>query len=151
MIKQARRRRTPQSILMYIIVVAVVAVSLFLMIDFGVRAAALFRATQEARQLEYEINRQLLIQEKLRARLQYVQSSAYVEEAAHTRLKWTRPGETLVVVVNPPASGAAIREEITLPTPSPSSGVNLRPTSASPSPWMDWWLLFFKSPPPEIF
>ncbi|MGC8878353.1 MAG: FtsB family cell division protein [Anaerolineae bacterium] len=148
MIRQARRTRTPQSVLMYIIVVAIVAVSLFLMIDFGVRAAVLFRAKQEARQLDYEINRQLLIQEKLRARLQYVQSTAYVEEVAHTRLKWTRPGETLVVVVNPPAPSTAIHEEVTLPT-SPSAEMNIAP--ASMPPWMHWWLLFFKSPPPEIF
>ncbi len=135
--------------LIYLIVVAIVAMSLLLMIGFGVRAAALFRATQEARQLEYEINRQLLIQEKLRARLQYVQSAAYVEEAAHTRLKWTRPGETLVVVVNPPASSAALQEESMLPanTPSPQTDV---PPALMP-PWLHWWWLFFKSPPPEIF
>ncbi|MGQ9500552.1 MAG: FtsB family cell division protein [Anaerolineae bacterium] len=149
MIRQARRTRTPQSVLMYLIVVAIVAVSLFLMIDFGMRAAALFRATQEVRQMEYEINRQLLIQEKLRARLQYVQSSAYVEEVAHTRLKWTRPGETLVVVVNPPASTAALQEEVTLPTTIPSPGMDVVPDSMLP--WMHWWWLFFKSPPPEIF
>lgn len=148
MIRQARRTRTHQSVLMHIIVVAIVAVSLFLVIDFGVRAAALFHAKQEARQLEYEINRQLLIQEKLRARLQYVQSAAYVEEVAHTRLKWTRPGETLVVVVNPPAPSPAIHEEVTLPT-TPSAGMNIAP--ASMPLWMHWWLLFFKSPPPEIF
>jgi len=135
---------------MYVVVVAIVAVSLFLMIDFGVRAAALFRATQEARQIEEEINRQMLIQEKLRARLQYVQSSAYVEEVAQTRLKWTRPGETLIVVVNAPASGPEVREQILLQA-TPHSDTE---TNAWPAPvpaWMDWWLLFFKSPPPEIF
>jgi len=149
MIRQMRRTRTPQAILMYLIVVAVVAVSLFLMIDFGVRAAALYRAQQEVRQLEYEINRQLLIQEKLRARLQYVQSDAYVEEVAHTRLKWTRPGETLVVVINSPASGAAIQEESTPPAATASREMNGVP--ASIPPWMHWWWLFFKSAPPEIF
>lgn len=134
---------------MYLIVVAVVAVSLFLMIDFGVRAAALYRAQQEVRQLEYEINRQLLIQEKLRARLQYVQSDAYVEEVAHTRLKWTRPGETLVVVINSPASGATIQEESIPPAATASPEMNGVP--ASIPPWMHWWWLFFKSSPPEIF
>jgi cell division protein FtsB len=134
---------------MYLIVVAVVAASLFLMIDFGVRAATLFRAQQEVRQLEYEINRQLLIQEKLRARLQYVQSDTYIEEMAHTRLKWTRPNETLVVVVNPPAAEAAIREESTAPAVTTSSEMNDLP--AFMPPWMHWWWLFFKSSPPEIF
>ncbi|PWH17709.1 MAG: hypothetical protein DDG58_07530 [Ardenticatenia bacterium] len=149
MIRQTGRTRTPQSMLMYLIVVAVVAASLFLMIDFGVRAATLFRAQQEVRQLEYEINRQLLIQEKLRARLQYVQSDTYIEEMAHTRLKWTRPNETLVVVVNPPAAEAAIREESTAPAVTTSSEMNDLP--AFMPPWMHWWWLFFKSSPPEIF
>lgn len=149
MIRQMRRTRTPQAMLMYLIVIAVVAASLFLMIDFAVRAAALFRARQEAQQLEYEINRQLLIQERLRARLQYVQSDAYIEEVAHTRLKWTRPGETLVVVVNPPSSGATIQEEA--PPPAANDSLERGDIPASTPPWMQWWWLFFRSSPPEIF
>ncbi len=150
MARQTRRICTPQSVLMYIVVVAIVAVSLFLMVDFGVRAAALFRATQELRQLQAETERQLLIQERLRARLQYVQSSAYVEEVAQTRLKWTRPGETLVVVVNAPAPETAVREQNPVSSaPHPDAAGNTSP--AAVPLWMEWWLLFFKSPPPEIF
>ncbi|MCS7259248.1 MAG: septum formation initiator family protein [Anaerolineae bacterium] len=148
-IRQMRSTRTPHSMLMYLIVVAAVAASLFLMIDFGVRAAALFQAQQKLRQLEDEINRQLHIQERLRARLQYVQSDAYVEEVAHTRLKWTRPGETLVVVMNPPESGATIHEGTALSIAISSPEIESVPASAPP--WMHWWWLFFRSPPPEIF
>ncbi|MEA3309357.1 MAG: septum formation initiator family protein [Chloroflexota bacterium] len=65
----------------------------------------------------------------LEARLEYVQSAAYVEEWARTRAKMTRPGEVLVMPLLPTPTATL------LPTPTATP-------AATPTPapfWQRWW------------
>ncbi len=60
----------------------------------------------------------------LEARQTYVQTDAYIERAARSRLRMTRPGEVLVVLVGTPR--ASTRLPVPVLAPSPTS---------VPEPW----------------
>jgi len=121
------------------IAIIVITISLFLVIDFGRRTAASYQIRDEAARLEQEVAAAHAYHAALEARLSYVQSDAYVEEVARTRLKWAREGETVVVVMATPqaASQSASGDQ-------PPSTNGLVPQS----PWQAWWLLFFGTLPP---
>jgi cell division protein FtsB len=142
-VRQRRIHRSQLS-LAHLAAVVIVALSVLLVVDFGLKAADLFRVSQEARVLEQEMNRQLGIRQQLQKRLDYVQSDAYVEEAARKLLRWSRPGETVVMVMSPPAAATTTRDTI-----QPASREDATPRSS----WLRWWFLFFgnDSPPPTIF
>ena len=74
-------------------------------------------------------------QEQLRKRLEYVQTSEYVETVAREQYKWTRDGETLVVPIlkRHPAEDMS-------PTPSPEA---IASAHCNPSTcyWPEWWIL----------
>jgi cell division protein FtsB len=121
------------------IAIIVITISLFLVIDFGRRTAASYQIKDEAARLEKEVTAAHAYRAALEARLNYVQSDAYVEEVARTRLKWAREGETVVVVMATPQA-------------APQSPSGDRPPSTNGivprSPWQAWWLLFFGALPP---
>ncbi len=65
----------------------------------------------------------------LQARLDYVQSDAYVDEWSRVHAGMTQPGETLVVVVAPTPTLTPRPTALPLPTPTPA-----------PLPfWQRWW------------
>jgi cell division protein FtsB len=135
-----KKKRGPQFPLTQFIAVIVITISLFLVVDFARRTATTYRIKSEAARLEEEVTAVRAHRQALEARLSYVQSDAYVEEIARTRLKWARPGETVVVVMATPQA-----------VPSSSAGVSPAVIDATPpqSPWQAWWLLFFDISPPH--
>ncbi len=69
--------------------------------------------------------------ERLQQELQWVQSDAYLEEAARRELGLVRRGDTLVVPVS-----------VAGPTPTPAV-TQVRPPAPSSPPWQTWRDLFF--------
>jgi cell division protein FtsB len=135
-----KRKRGPQFPLSQFIAIIVITISVFLVVDFARRTATTFRIKNEAARLEQEIAVVRSRRETLEARLNYVQSDAYVEELARTQLKWARPGETVVVVMATPQP---------VVTPPPAGDATPAEVVAPGAPWQAWWRLFFKAPPPE--
>ncbi|MCG3211154.1 MAG: hypothetical protein FOGNACKC_04791 [Anaerolineae bacterium] len=80
--------------------VAIIALtlSIFLIVDFGRRAAANYRIQREADQLTQEVEAAKRYQTRLLAQRTYAASDLYVEEVARRDLKWSKAGETVVVV-----------------------------------------------------
>lgn len=119
--------------------VAIIAlsISIFLIVDFGRRAAANYRVQREAERLSQEVQIARQQQADLLARRSYVASDLYVEEVARGELKWASPGETVLAV---------------MPTPeaAPSSAVpnspDVSPASIIQTPAQAWWHLFFGHP-----
>lgn len=125
----------------HVVAIVIVGLSVFLIVDFGIRAAELFQSHQTSAAVDTQLAQQLGLRDRLQQRLEYVQSDAYVEEVARTQLKWSRPGETVVVIVSPPP--AAVVPETSQPA-APE-------TVSDPSSWLNWWFLFFDDSPPQIF
>ena len=140
---QSKKRRAPQFSLTNFLIVILVTIALFLIVDFGCRAATNYRINNESERLRDGVADIRARHEMLRKRLEYVQGDAYVEEIARTQLKWTRPGETVVVVVTPAGTPP---DSVSAVVPLPDS------LSAPQSDWLPWWFLFFDTvPPTDIF
>jgi orotate phosphoribosyltransferase len=107
-----KRTRAPHVSLAHLVALVIVACSVYLMVDFGIRAANLFQAHQRAAEVERELAEQMSLRDRLQRRLEYVQSDAYVEEVARTQLKWSRPGETVVVIDDLATTGGSKFEAI---------------------------------------
>ena len=137
-----KRVRTSHISLAHLVAIIIVGLSVFLIVDFGIKAAELFQANQQARDLENELNRQHSIRQTLQKRLDYVQSDAYVEEVARNELRWSLPGDTMVVVMSPPPEAPV----------SPEAAQPRAGSATPPAPsWVNWWSLFFDGAPPRIF
>ena len=74
----------------------------------------------------YEIDRQKV----------YVTSDAFAEEYARDVRKWTRPGETAVVVLDAPDADWRARP-----------GVQSESTHSPKEHWREWWALFWDNSP----
>jgi len=116
--------------------VAIIAlsISVFLIVDFGRRAAANYRVQREEERLNQEVELAQRQQGRLLARRSYVASDLYVEEVARKELKWARPGE-IVVVVMPTPEAAAQRSSQSV------QAEKIGPVVHTPA--QAWWLLFF--------
>jgi cell division protein FtsB len=134
-----KKKRGPQFPLTQFIAIVVITISLFLVVDFARRTAATYKIRAEATRLEEEVTAARTRHQALQARLSYVQSDAYVEEIARTQLKWTREGETAVVVMATPQPETS---------PPPESQSESAKSFVPQSPWHAWWFLFFDGPPP---
>ena len=122
------------------IAIVVISVSVFLAVDFARRTAAIYRIKNEEVRLEEEVASVRAQGQALEARLQYVQSDAYVEEIARTQLNWALPEETAVVVMATPEAAPALssgEQDVETGTPPPEE------------PWQAWWTLFFELPLPR--
>ncbi|GAB4538672.1 MAG: hypothetical protein Kow0063_26740 [Anaerolineae bacterium] len=135
-----KKRRGAQFPLTQFIAIVVISISVFLAIDFARRTATIYRIKSEAARLEAEVAAARAKSADLEARLRYVQSDAYVEKIARTRLKWALPGETVVVVMATPQAVAA---------PPPSQPPPTPEIPPPETPWQAWWYLFFDTLPPE--
>jgi len=116
------------------IAVIILSLSVFLIVDFGRRAATGYRIHQEEERLEQEL---LLLQEEheaLLARQDYVSSDAYVEEIARNELKWSRAGEQVMVIL-PQTPQSALP-----PTQTKQSKLTV---SSTQTPLEAWKALFF--------
>jgi hypothetical protein len=116
--------------------VAIIAlsISIFLIVDFGRRAAANYRVVREAERLSQEVQMARQQQADLLARRSYIASDLYVEEVARRELKWASPGETVLVIMPTP-------EAVTLSSSSDSSAISSAPLAQTPP--QAWWHLFF--------
>jgi cell division protein FtsB len=115
------------------IAIIVLTISIFLIVDFGRRAAVNYRVQRESARLEQEVEAAQRYQARLLAQRTYAASDLYVEEVARRELKWAKPGETVVVVI-PEEQLQASQQE------SPQEDI---PTAGAISPQQAWWHLFF--------
>ncbi len=128
-----KKRSGPKAALAQFIAIIALTISIFLIVDFGRRAAANYRVQREAERLSQEVELARQYQADLLTRRSYVASDLYVEEVARQELKWASPGETVLVI---------------MPTPEAvAPAVNSALGSASPSPIVQtplqaWWHLF---------
>lgn len=137
-ITEEKEKDTPkkkrQATLAQFVAIIVLSTSIFLIVDFGRRAAANYRVQREAERLSEEVEVVRRRQNELLAWRDYVASDPYVIETARKELKWARTGETVIVI---------------LPTPRAESlpGGEQTPTAATPpliqTPAQRWWSLFF--------
>ncbi|MGQ9555564.1 MAG: septum formation initiator family protein [Anaerolineae bacterium] len=94
-----------------------------LAIEYTRQAALRAQWLQAEVQVQAALATAQALQATLEARKAYVQTDAYVEEAARARLKMARPGEVIVVIVGTQPAAVAF------PTPQPTA----TPTKAP------WW------------
>jgi cell division protein FtsB len=115
------------------IAILVLSIAIFLIIDFGRRAATGYRVRREEEKLRIQLEALVETQQIMLARRDYVKSDTYVEEVARKELKWSQPGETIVVVMATPIAPpqAALS--------APSTSEPLRPET----PVQAWLTLFF--------
>jgi len=66
---------------------------------------------QAEERIGVEMATEQAVQATLESRKAYVQTDAYVEEAARAQLKMARPGEVVIIVVTPRATLAAATAE----------------------------------------
>ncbi|RME40789.1 MAG: septum formation initiator family protein, partial [Caldilineae bacterium] len=97
-----RKRKKVNLPLAQFTAIVVLSISLFLIVDFGRRAATGYRIHREEKRLAAELEQLQQEHAALEERRAYVQSDAYVEEVARNELKWSRPGETVIVVLATP-------------------------------------------------
>ncbi len=89
------------------IAIIVLSLTLFLIVDFGRRAATGYQIQQEENRLVLQYQTLQQKHAALLAKLDQVQSDAYIEHLARNELKWSRPGETVMVVLSPYYSPSA--------------------------------------------
>lgn len=90
----------------YIALIVAVA-CLFVVIDLGRRMATNYRVQREAEMLTEQVTLAKQHQAELLARRSYVASDLFIEEVARTELKWTKPGETIIVILPTPEAALA--------------------------------------------
>ena len=129
-----KKRNGAKAPIAQFVAIIVLSISVFLIVDFGRRAAANYRVQREADRLSQEVEAARQRQVELLARRTYVASDLYVEAVARNELKWGQPGETVIVVMSTP-------EAVALPTDRVVQTVTVLPVAQSPAE--AWWLLFF--------
>jgi len=121
--------------------VAIIAltISIFLVVDFGRKAAANYRIQREAKQLSQQVEAAQRYQSRLLAQRTYAASDLYVEEVARKELKWAKPGETVVVVLATPEAQHPIGK----------AGAQRATPATATSPLEAWIQLFFGNDSPH--
>lgn len=125
-------------------IVITMGLSLFLLFGITHRVALNYRVHQ--RKVVLEQHYAMLVQEnaQLVQKYQKVQSNAYVESVARRELRWSRPGEKMVVVIAPPHAGSISTtplETSSIPVPPEA------PVAKSDEPLDQWVELFFPTKP----
>lgn len=129
-----KKRPGPKVPIAQFIAVIALSISIFLVIDFGRRAAANYRVQREAQRLSQEVESASQQQTQLLAWRSYVASDLYVEEVARKELRLARPGETVVIVMPTP-------EAATVMTTTEEATEIAVPIIQTPAE--AWWHLFF--------
>jgi cell division protein FtsB len=133
-----KRQRTVPFTQIVTIVVATMAISMI--VDFGRKATANYRARNEEARLEQRIAAERAQHQALLARRAYVQTDQYVEQVAREELKWVRSGEIVVV----PVPLYRVPPPTPEPPPAPTELIQRE------AHWQAWWSLFFDRLPPEF-
>ena len=129
------KKRLPSSIpIAQFVAIIALSISVFLIVDLGRRAAANYRIQREAERLEQMVEAAQSYQTKLLAQRTYAASDLYVEEIARRELKWSRPGETVVVIMPEYEQAPGTVEQ--------EAGLD-EPAFVAKSPPEAWWYLFF--------
>ncbi len=129
-----KKRQSAKIPIAQFIAIIALSISIFLIVDFGRRAAANYRVQREAERLSQEVELARQQQSELLAWRSYIASDLYVEEVARRELKWAIPGETVLVVMPTPE---AVAPPSVLTNSIPVSGPIIQ------TPTQAWWHLFF--------
>jgi cell division protein FtsB len=129
-----KKRPGPKAPIAQFVAIIALSISIFLIVDFGRRAAANYRVQREAERLSQEVQIARQQQADLLVRRSYVASDLYVEEVARRELKWASPGETVLAIMPTP--------EAVAPSASANS-VDVSPALIVQTPVQAWWHLFF--------
>jgi len=121
------------------IAIIALTISVFLIVDFGRRAAASYRIQREADRLQQEVEAARRYQARLLEQRTYAASDLYVEEIARRELKWAKPGETVIVVL-PQSEMEKQKSTFTK---------DVQGTPGPVSPQQAWWQLFFEPSPSD--
>lgn len=120
-----------------IVAVVVATIALFLAADFGRRALDAYRLSRVVSALEEDVAAMRAENEALKERLEYVNTDAYIEEAAREKLQWAKPGDTVVRTL------FSEDKEAPATTPAPSQG-SLQGEEGMEKPnWQRWLDLLF--------
>lgn len=129
-----KKRPGPKVPIAQFIAVIALSISIFLVMDFGRRAAANYRIQREAQRLSQDVESVRQQQAELLAWRSYVASDLYVEEVARKELRLARSGETVVIVMPTP-------ETVAITTTTKSIAEVDAPIIQTPAE--AWWHLFF--------
>lgn len=118
-----------------ILTVLVSTAAVFFALASGGKALEGYRLQRHNAMLYAEIEGRQEQQAQLQQRLDYAQTSAYVEKVAREQYRWVRAGETLVITIFQ-------RRPVAAPTPVPPTGAATGTAVAQPaSHWLEWWNL----------
>jgi cell division protein FtsB len=122
----------------------ILAIGLFLAIDFSGRISASQPLQAAYDRVQDEIHQLRLEQAQLIEQRDYVRSDAYVAQWARSEGRMTLPGEILII---PVPSGVTVAQVAPVSAPLFE---DLQTTPEEPDTWLLWWTLFFDSPPPDF-
>jgi len=128
-----RKRKQVDLPIAQFMAIIVLTISVFLIIDFGRRAATGYRVSREEEKLRAQLAIAQETQQHLLAKLEYVQTDTYVEEIARNELKWSRADETIVVIMPTPQA----------PSNPQTKKTPLQVTRTAETPLQAWLILFF--------
>lgn len=135
MASATRKRKTIEFPVTRFVAIIALGMALFLIIDFGQRVASGYQVAREEEKLEAQLRMLSETNAALLARRDYVNTDAYVEEIARKELKWSKPGETVVVILATPQA----------PSPVLPAGTGPAQAHAPESPLDAWTRLFFST------
>jgi len=136
-VTSATKKRKPIELpITQFIAIIVLSISIFLIIDFGRRAATGYRVRREEEKLQAQLEAAQETQRALLDKRSHVESDAYVEEIVRNELKWSKPGETVIVVM--PTPQVAVHAELS------ADGSAAGQTTVTPL--QAWFDLFFATP-----
>ena len=107
----------------------------FFGLAFAGKALEGYRVHRHNVTLQTEISALEEQQVQLRERLEYVQTSEYVEQVAREQYRWTKDGETLVI---PIFRQRPVPQVSPTSLPQPTASAREHPPT---SYWQEWWSL----------
>ncbi|MBW4439437.1 MAG: septum formation initiator family protein [Pleurocapsa minor GSE-CHR-MK-17-07R] len=144
---QETSRPTGQFSGIQIMFAAIIAIGLFLAIDFSNRISASQPMEEAYDRVQREIAALREQQAALIEQRDTVRGDAYVAQWARSEGRMALPGELLVIPV--PAGNVAAAAPIqAAPTPVPQEIIDSQ--NVQEESWTLWWALFFDSPPPDF-
>lgn len=131
-----RKRKPIEFPVAQFVAVIVLSITIFIVVGFAQRAAAGYHVTKEEEKLAAQLAALEENNKALLKKREYVQTDVYIEEIARNELKWSKPGETVIVVLTPPNA----QNSIVPPSDAPTV---VRPAD---TPLNAWGQLFFSTP-----
>ncbi len=139
-------RRAPRRIRqlsgVQIVFAVILTVALMLAVSFSGRITASRELNRIHDKIVQEIDLLKTEQSELLARLEYVNSDAFVEAWARSEGKMIRENEVLII---PKPSTTLLQTVVT-----PEANVPIQTSLPEPEKWELWWQLFFDNEPPDF-